>query len=383
MIASILKQYDLNLTAIQTTGTYVAKPYDMVRCDNSTANVFVTLPTAPANGTRIGVRIVKTAYVYFTVVTAGGSDLVDLAGNNYLSLNGVNQTAVLVYDSANAIWIEQDNSDATPTIAFEQAVRQNSLDQMAPPAGSVNMNSQKVIQMGQGTVGTDSANLNQSNYCVIRDINPWVRVSNTSFTITTVSTDLTSTYKNGVRLAWTESLVWKFGIVASSSYSAGVTTVVMQAIDGYVMAASPDATLNFYYKTIPPNLPINETVSATITGGVTVALTTGTTVLTTPTLDVGKWLVKVSVSYLGGGATRMVTTNVSVASGTATSLPYSLPLAGGTLGFGTATATANSYLEFILTVTAACTLTINGTALVAAVTTHADASSYFIAERIN
>ena len=96
----------LTPTAVQT-GTYPANPGDLVITNAVSGNVTVTLPTAPADKTVIGAKMVNTTLSsgYTTSVAAGGSDVFNTSGNTtprvlYLS----NQTVILQYQASIATW---------------------------------------------------------------------------------------------------------------------------------------------------------------------------------------------------------------------------------------------------------------------------------------
>jgi hypothetical protein len=83
------------------------------------------------------------------------------------------------------------------------------------------------------------------------DTTTWTRVSNTQFTL---AVDATGWLAPGTRVRWKESgAAYKYGVVATSAFSAGTTTVNLIGTDDYVMAASPDANSTSYSSVTGPN----------------------------------------------------------------------------------------------------------------------------------
>ena len=101
--------YTLNLvpTAVKTT-TYAAAAGDFVPCDVTSAGFTVTLPTAPANETRIGLKIVATASSHLLTTATGGSDVFNVAGGPTTgTLVLLNQGVIFQYNASTAIWYAQ------------------------------------------------------------------------------------------------------------------------------------------------------------------------------------------------------------------------------------------------------------------------------------
>jgi hypothetical protein len=93
----------LSTTAVKTT-TYAASANQLIPADATSAGFTVTLPTAPADKTRMVVKkIDSTANV--VTVAAGGSDVFNkTSGVTSISLALVNQAVTLQYASTGAIW---------------------------------------------------------------------------------------------------------------------------------------------------------------------------------------------------------------------------------------------------------------------------------------
>ena len=101
----------LKLTAVQTAN-YSANPYDLVACDVSGGAFAVTLPTAPADQTVVGVVLVTsatspgaTAATTILTVATGGSDVFSKAGGGTTaSIVLTNQQETYVYNASGGIW---------------------------------------------------------------------------------------------------------------------------------------------------------------------------------------------------------------------------------------------------------------------------------------
>lgn len=92
------------------TGAYNANVADMVVCDVSGGSFTVTLPTAPVDGSVVGVAVVKnTAYSSgnfapnFVTLAAGGSDVFQVASGATSELVGAG-AVLLQYKASSAIW---------------------------------------------------------------------------------------------------------------------------------------------------------------------------------------------------------------------------------------------------------------------------------------
>jgi lysophospholipase L1-like esterase len=95
----------LSPTAVKTS-SYTAAANDFVVADISASNVPITLPTAPADKTIIGVKVIAVkGYAYSTTITTGGSDVFNIAsGPTVFTLTLLNQAVLLQYKSSSAIW---------------------------------------------------------------------------------------------------------------------------------------------------------------------------------------------------------------------------------------------------------------------------------------
>ena len=98
-------------TAVKTSA-YPAAANDYVPVDISGGSVTVTLPTAPADKTRIGVKIVAVSgtpgSTTLTVSRGGSSDVFNVSGGSTsLTLNAKFQSVIVQYAASSAIWYVQ------------------------------------------------------------------------------------------------------------------------------------------------------------------------------------------------------------------------------------------------------------------------------------
>jgi hypothetical protein len=91
-------------TAIKTSA-YTAQPNDLVKVDATSGNVPITLPTAPADKTRIAVKMIAVSGSNTTAIATGGSDVFNKAGGSTsATLTLLNQAATFQYEAATGIW---------------------------------------------------------------------------------------------------------------------------------------------------------------------------------------------------------------------------------------------------------------------------------------
>jgi len=96
----------LNPTAVKTAN-YNANAGEFVPCNAAAGGFAVTLPTAPADKTAIGVGIVYLPVTDIgnnVIVSSGGSDVINFAGTTTLELHYPASAGIFIYDSAAAIW---------------------------------------------------------------------------------------------------------------------------------------------------------------------------------------------------------------------------------------------------------------------------------------
>jgi hypothetical protein len=91
-------------TAVKTSG-YTAAVDDLVPVDTTSGNVTITLPTAPANGSQIGIKQVIRGGTNTVTYACGGSDVLNKTGgatSGTLTLSSA--AVVLQYKASGAIW---------------------------------------------------------------------------------------------------------------------------------------------------------------------------------------------------------------------------------------------------------------------------------------
>lgn len=95
----------LSRTTVKTAATYTAAANEMVPADTTSNSITVTLPTAPANGTLVGVRqIIRGGTNTVTVATAGSDVFSRASGPTTAVLTYAGQTLVVQYDASTATW---------------------------------------------------------------------------------------------------------------------------------------------------------------------------------------------------------------------------------------------------------------------------------------
>lgn len=101
------KQAGFVPTAVKTAN-YAAAVQDYVLVDATAASRTVTLPTAPADKSRIGVKMVAVSGAFVTTVACGGADKINLpTGSASATLTVLNQSAIFQYVAATATWTVQ------------------------------------------------------------------------------------------------------------------------------------------------------------------------------------------------------------------------------------------------------------------------------------
>ena len=144
----------LTPTAVKTNASspYSAAVGDFVPVDTTSGNVTVTLPTAPADKTRIGVKHIIQGGANTVSITSGGSDVFNKAGGSTsLTLSLLNQGVLLQYASSSAIWYVQ--ADDLPLSLLAQLASPAFTGTPTAPTASALDNSTKLAT----TAYTDSA----------------------------------------------------------------------------------------------------------------------------------------------------------------------------------------------------------------------------------
>lgn len=94
-----------NYNSVTKTSNYTAQPYDLVLCDVSAGSFTVTLPSAPANGTLISVKLQGIGTnKYLTLQTSGTDKFNTSTGNTQIYMYLFGEFAQLQYDSSTGLW---------------------------------------------------------------------------------------------------------------------------------------------------------------------------------------------------------------------------------------------------------------------------------------
>jgi len=92
------------LTSVQASN-YSADPNNYIPCDTTGGAFTITLPSAPADKSIIGVKIVTLGAGHAVTIQTGGVDVFNkIGGGTSLSLVLLNQGVILQYQASNAIW---------------------------------------------------------------------------------------------------------------------------------------------------------------------------------------------------------------------------------------------------------------------------------------
>jgi ribosomal protein S6E (S10) len=92
------------------TSAYTAAPGDFVPVDASSGSVTITLPSAPADKSRIEIKMINTTGSYTVAFNATGSDVLNKTnGNTSGTLTLLNQAIMLQYAASGAIWYVQSD----------------------------------------------------------------------------------------------------------------------------------------------------------------------------------------------------------------------------------------------------------------------------------
>lgn len=95
----------VTLTPVSKSGAYTASAAEFVVCNATSASFTVTLPTAPADKSIVGVKMTATASAHTVSVATGGSDVFNVAsGATSLTLSLLMQGLICQYQSSTGIW---------------------------------------------------------------------------------------------------------------------------------------------------------------------------------------------------------------------------------------------------------------------------------------
>jgi hypothetical protein len=92
------------------TSAYTAAAGDFVPVDASSGTVVITLPTTPADKSRIEVKLINTSGSNTVTINTGGSDVFNkTSGSTSATLSLLNQAAMLQYTASTGIWYVQSD----------------------------------------------------------------------------------------------------------------------------------------------------------------------------------------------------------------------------------------------------------------------------------
>lgn len=147
----------LTPTAVKTS-SYTAAPSDYVLTDSTAGTVPITLPTTPADKTRIGIKMVIQGSTNTTTIACGGSDHFNLStGPTTATLTLLNQATILQYASSSATWIVQ--ADDLPLTQTDLRYVQQTTLGAASGVATLNSSSQLTASQLPSTVVSGSLNL--------------------------------------------------------------------------------------------------------------------------------------------------------------------------------------------------------------------------------
>lgn len=102
--AAVQPHSGLTPTAVKTTA-YTAAAFDFVPVDTTSGSITITLPTAPADKTRVGVQMVKQSGTNTVTIHTGGSDVFNVAsGATSTTIAYLFEDITMQYSTSGAIW---------------------------------------------------------------------------------------------------------------------------------------------------------------------------------------------------------------------------------------------------------------------------------------
>lgn len=128
---------------------YTAFAGDLVICD-LIGNITISLPTAPADGSEVGILIKSAASgANMLTINRGGSDTIaGGTGNTSAYMFGAGSSVRLRYQASSTVWLP----------AHAPYPYNTPLNTFSTPFNSVQMGLQKIASLGDATTGTDALN---------------------------------------------------------------------------------------------------------------------------------------------------------------------------------------------------------------------------------
>ena len=158
--SNINAEQNLIPTSVQT-GNYIASPADLAVMNVPGGGLTVTLPNAPADRTRVGVKLAVVASGGVCTVSTAGSDVFDVAsGATTMAMTFLHHVAIFQYSATPKIWyVHAWDFPITGTPANGNvpiASSSSAAAWAAPPSGTGNMNTSTYdpANIAQQVVGT-------------------------------------------------------------------------------------------------------------------------------------------------------------------------------------------------------------------------------------
>lgn len=99
------RQAAMIATAVQTSA-YTASINQLIPVDTTAGSVVITFPTAPDDGSQVGVKQVARAGANVVTLQLGGSDTFNTTtGPQTATLQALNQSAIYQYVAATGVWL--------------------------------------------------------------------------------------------------------------------------------------------------------------------------------------------------------------------------------------------------------------------------------------
>jgi len=227
------KQPQLTITAEKTT-SYTASANEFVPADLTSGNFVLTLPNAPADGTRVGAKIVKptSSIVYTYTVNTAGSDVFNRSGGSTsATLSMIGQAQTYQYKASSGIWYVV--SDDEPLSQLDSRFTLEKILTTSNSAANLNItnladgaSAQDAVNKRQLDAATSGLNLQPlnsqtgSNYTfVLGDAGKIVDRDNASANTATIPPNSSVSFSNGTYLCICE----KGAGISSFAPGSGVT----------------------------------------------------------------------------------------------------------------------------------------------------------------
>jgi len=217
----------LNTTAVKTAATYAAQPGDFVPCDTTSNAITITLPTAPADKTRVAAKLVIMGGSNGVTINTGGTDVFNkVGGGTSYSMPLVNQAVSFQYAAGTpGIWYAVSND-----VALSQ------LDARYP-------------QLAAGTntfTGTSLLGVNTVKSAALSDLTLGTGTFGTGITLASATGTATFAVSPVVSTFSTAGVVVNnsLGVLSSTTALPSTTTATTQSVLDNTTAVATDAFAN-------------------------------------------------------------------------------------------------------------------------------------------